>query len=63
MSKEQQPGTQDVASQADEDTEGNSLLIGATMTGDLARIRSRELEREAREHARAKEAKKGDRRS
>jgi hypothetical protein len=40
-----------------EDVEGNSFLIGSTVSSDLARGRSREVERQAREHARAKEAK------
>jgi hypothetical protein len=43
----------------DEDVEGNSMVIGASMSTDLARIRSREIEREARQHAQAKEAKDG----
>jgi hypothetical protein len=46
---------------ADEDVEGNSFLLGST-GGDMARIRSREVERAAREHARAKEAKNDKRR-
>lgn len=57
MSKEQQRSTPDVEPAADEDVEGNSLVIGTTMASDLARIRSREVERAAREHARAKEVK------
>jgi hypothetical protein len=57
MSKDKERTPQDVGADEAEDVEGNSLLIGSTMSGDLARIRSREVEREAREHARAKEAK------
>jgi len=41
----------------DEDVEGNSMWISPTISSDMARIRSRELEKEAREHQRAKEAK------
>lgn len=41
----------------EQDVEGNSLVIGSAMSADLARNRSRDLEREARERARAKEAK------
>jgi hypothetical protein len=40
----------------DQDVEGNSMIIGASMSTDLARIRSREVEREARARAQAKEA-------
>ena len=40
-----------------EDVEGHNMWIGATVASDLARSRSKELEREARDHRRAKEAK------
>jgi hypothetical protein len=57
LDKEPAPRAVGPAEDEDEDVEGNSLLIGSTMTSDLARIRSRDIEREARERARAKEAK------
>jgi hypothetical protein len=57
MTLDKEPAPRDVGPAEDEDVEGNSLLIGSTMTSDLARIRSRDIEREARERARAKEAK------
>jgi hypothetical protein len=41
----------------EQDVEGNSLHIGSAVSADLARNRSRDLEREAHERARAKEAK------
>jgi len=41
----------------EQDVEGNNLVIGSAMSADLARSRSRDLEREARERRRAKEAK------
>jgi len=47
------------AQPADEqDVEGHSMLINPTIAHDLARVRSKEIERQAREHARAKEAKR-----
>ena len=42
----------------DEDVEGHSMMINPTIASDLARVRSKELQREAREHDRAKEAKR-----
>jgi hypothetical protein len=57
MTHEKEPSPQDVQPTEVEDVEGNSFLVGSTISGDLARVRSREVEREAREHARAKEAR------
>jgi hypothetical protein len=62
MTKDKKPTSRDVEAEETEDVEGNSFLIGASMAGDLARIRSREVERSVREHARAKEAKAPKRR-
>jgi hypothetical protein len=56
MTQDQDIRSPDVPEE-DEDVEGNSMIIGASMSTDLARIRSREVEREARQHAQAKEAK------
>ena len=42
----------------DQDVEGHNMMIHPTIAGDLARVRSKELEREARERNRAKEAKR-----
>jgi hypothetical protein len=56
MTQDQDIRTPDVPEE-DEDVEGNSMIIGASMSTDLARIRSREVEREARQRAQAKEAK------
>jgi len=42
----------------DQDVEGHNMWINPSMSGDLARNRSKELEREARERNRAKEAKR-----
>jgi hypothetical protein len=57
MTKDQETSRPQAEPADDQDVEGNSLLIGSAMSSDLARIRSRDLEREARERARAKEAK------
>jgi hypothetical protein len=62
MAKDTKPTSTDVEAHEAEDVEGNSYLIGASTTSDLARIRSREVERSAREHARVKEAKDAKRR-
>lgn len=56
MTQDQDIRSPDVPEE-DEDVEGNSMIIGASMSSDLARIRSREIEREARARAQAKEAK------
>ena len=42
----------------EDDVEGHSMMINPTIAHDMARVRARELEREARERARAKEAKR-----
>jgi hypothetical protein len=42
----------------EQDVEGHSLMINPTMAGDLARVRSKDIERQARERSRAKEAKR-----
>jgi hypothetical protein len=41
----------------EQDVEGNSMLIGPTISADLARGHRRDLEQAARERARAKEAR------
>ena len=41
----------------EQDVEGHNMWIGSTMSSDLARSRSKELEKEARDRRRAKEAK------
>ncbi len=47
------------AEPADEqDVEGHNMIINPTIARDMARVRAKELEREARDHARAKEAKR-----
>jgi hypothetical protein len=56
MTQDEDIRTSDVP-EDDEDVEGNSMISGASMASDLARIRSREVEREARQRAQAKEAK------
>jgi hypothetical protein len=43
--------------QQSEDVEGHNMWIGPTVSRDLARSRSKDVEREARERQRAKEAK------
>lgn len=40
------------------DVEGHDMWINPTVNADMARDRSKELEREAREHNRAKEAQR-----
>jgi hypothetical protein len=42
----------------EQDVEGNSMLIGPTISADLARGHRRDLEQAARERTRAKEARK-----
>jgi hypothetical protein len=39
------------------DTEGHSLMLNPTLSRDLATSRSRDVEREARDRARAKETR------
>jgi hypothetical protein len=41
----------------EQDVEGNSMLINPGISADLARSHSREIEREARQRAQAKEVK------
>jgi hypothetical protein len=41
----------------EQDVEGHNMWIGPTVMRDLSRDRSKELERQAKEHRRAKEAK------
>lgn len=41
----------------DDDVEGH-MMINPTIAGDLARMHRKDLERQAREHHRAKEAKR-----
>ena len=41
----------------EQDVEGHNMWIGPTVMNDLARQRTKELERQAREHRRAKEGK------
>jgi hypothetical protein len=57
MTLEKDPTPRDAEASDAEDVEGNSFYIGSAMLADMARLRSREIEREARERARAKEAK------
>jgi hypothetical protein len=57
MTLEKEPAPRGAEASDAEDVEGNSLLVGSTMPTDMARLRSREIEREARERARAKDAK------
>jgi hypothetical protein len=42
----------------EKDVEGHNMWINPTITSDMARNRSKDLEREARERNRAKEAKR-----
>jgi hypothetical protein len=52
----QAPNASDERQQSD-DVEGHNMWIGPTVSRDLARSRSKELERQARDRQRAKEAK------
>jgi hypothetical protein len=42
----------------DEDVEGHSMMINPTLASDVARVRSKDIEREAQQRNRAKEAKR-----
>lgn len=42
----------------DQDVEGHNMWINPTLNADMARNRSKELEKEARDRNRAKEAKR-----
>lgn len=47
------------AQPADEqDVEGHSMMINPTLAGDVARVRSKDIDRAVRERNRAKEAKR-----
>ena len=55
---EHEKTTQPPADPKDEqDVEGNTLLIGTSISADLARGHRRDLEQQARERSRAKEAR------
>ena len=45
------------SAQDEQDVEGHNMWIGPTVMGDLVRDRSKELERQAKEHRRAKGSK------
>lgn len=45
-------------SEDEQDVEGHNMWIASTVASDLARDRTKDLEREAKEHRRAKEANK-----
>jgi hypothetical protein len=40
-----------------DDTEGHSMFLNPSTSADMARARSKEVERQAREHARQKESR------
>lgn len=42
----------------DADVEGHSMMINPTLASDVARVRSKDVEREAQQRNRAKEAKR-----
>lgn len=42
----------------DQDVEGHSMMINPTIASDVARVRSKDIEREAQQRNRAKEAKR-----
>ena len=42
----------------EQDVEGHSLFINPTLAGDMARNRSKDVDRDVRERNRAKEAKR-----
>lgn len=43
----------------EQDVEGHNMWINPTLNSDMARNRSKELEKEARDRNRAKDAKRG----
>lgn len=47
----------------EQDVEGHNLYINPTIASDMARIRSKEIERQVRERNHVKEAKKEAKRS
>ena len=42
----------------DQDVEGHNMMINPTLAGELARARSRDIDREVKERNRSKEAKR-----
>ena len=42
----------------EQDVEGHSMMINPTLAGDMARVRSKDVDRAVRERNRAKEAKR-----
>ena len=56
MSDKKNPAPTEQAND-EQDVEGHNMWIGPTVMNDLARQRTKELERQAREHRRAKEGK------
>ena len=40
-----------------DDTEGHSMFLNPSTSADMARARNKDIERQAREHARQKEAR------
>jgi hypothetical protein len=56
MSEDKNPAPAERESD-EQDVEGHNMWIGPTVMNDLARQRTKELERQAREHQRAKEGK------
>ena len=56
MSDKKNPAPTEQASD-EQDVEGHNMWIGPTVMNDLARQRTKELERQARDHRRAKEGK------
>ena len=56
MSNKKNPAPTERASD-EQDVEGHNMWIGPTVSGDLARNRSKELERAARDRQRSKDAK------
>lgn len=59
MTDDKQTEAPEVEEQEEQDVEGHNMWVGSTVAADLARNRSKELEKEAREHRRAQENKKG----
>jgi hypothetical protein len=42
----------------EQDVEGHSMMINPTLAGDMARVRSKDVDRAVRERNRAKDAKR-----
>ncbi|MCY7417010.1 MAG: hypothetical protein LH650_00685 [Chloroflexi bacterium] len=53
----QPAGPTDSDSQGENDTEGHSLWINPSASYDMAKARNKDIERQAREHQRQKEAR------